>query len=172
MKQTLFTVFLASVIMTGCVTTQGVRSTNNVADIKAAKDCNFSTAQGKEFVFRKQSPSLQKYGYQAWKRAPDISGSKLSYKDYAGKHGKVKTETVSGKYRSKWFVALTDTCETIYTSARARNGQKPIGDLEKFTGIYFTESIKKAKSLIGQDIWTNVPFGAKKSRVLFTSDPT
>lgn len=171
MKQTFFTIFLASVILTGCVTTQETRTTTNVSSIKAAKDCDFPTAQGKEFVFRKQSPSLQKYGYQSWKRAPDISGNKLNYKNYVGRYGKVKTDTVSGKYKSKWFVALTDTCEAIYTSARARNGQKPIGDLEKFTGIYFTESIKKAKSLIGKDIWTKVPFGVKKARVLFTSDP-
>jgi hypothetical protein len=83
-------------LLAGCVTTQGSNGSSNVVATAPPKDCNYDSTQGKEFVFRKQSPSIQKYGYQSWKKSPDIGGEKLSYSGYVDKRGKVKEQLVTG----------------------------------------------------------------------------
>lgn len=170
MKSVKIILITVALLLHGCATTQTSGTANQVTSDNPTT-CDFNAIQGIEFIFQEKSESLERYGYMAWKKSPDTVGEKLSYKKYSSKRGKVKEQTIPGKYNSKWFVATTENCEIIYSSAYSSNGEKPVAELERHTGIYFIETLNKANLLVGSHIWTNVPFGVKKSRVLFTPDP-
>ena len=176
MKQNTIIVLLAAVNLAIFINFQNKPNSNDAITSNVVKGCNFPAIQGREFVFRQQSSSLQEYGY-FWNKSPSFDGEMLDYNAYVGKHGKVKEKTVLGKYDStKWFVAITDACETIYSGNHypndpGRNDQNPVSNLENFTGIYFLETLEKAKSMRGKEIWTTIPYGVKEARVLFTSNP-
>lgn len=165
----------------GCATTPispntsnrvSVNTSNSVSVKNNSTNCDFNAVQGKEFVFRQRAESLKKYGYMLWKKTQDVIGKELSYKNYSGKRAKVKEQILSDKFGIiKWFVAITENCEKIYSSAGIVGRELTVNHLEQSTGIYFIETLENAKSLIGNYIWTNGPFRIKKSRVLFTPDP-
>lgn len=135
---------------------------------RADDSCNYSSLPGKEFRFREKGESLQKYGYQDWKKEPDLF-EKLNYEDYASKKGKLQEKKIDVRYGS-WYVAVLETCEKVYSSAGMRGRQTSIEDVEKNTGIYFLDTLHQIESIIGKKIWVNMN-GALKDQELFTDDP-
>lgn len=133
-------------------------------------DCNYESLPGKEFVFREQSESLQKYGYLLWKKAPDMRSESLSYKDYVGKKGKILEQQVEDRI-TLWHVAVLDTCEKVYTSAGLKSRPKSIEDIEKFTSVCFLSTIKLGELMKGKSIWVNNN-GMINDQSLFTDDPS
>ena len=136
----------------------------SIPAVQANDDCNYTSLPGKEFAFREQSESLERYDYLDWKKEPAITGKKLDYESYVGKKGKLQEQQIEDRI-SAWYVAVLETCEKVYTS-----GGRTIADLEKYTGIYYTDTLRHAESLIGKKIWVNLN-GTVKDMVLFTDDP-
>lgn len=137
--------------------------------IQAADDCNYASLAGKEFVFRERSESLQRYGYQDWKKEPATTGKKLDYESYVGKKGKLQEQKIEDRI-SAWYVAVLETCEKVYISGGLKSRPRTIADLENFTGIYYTDTLRQAESLVGKTIWVNLNSTAK-DQTLFTDDP-
>ncbi len=136
---------------------------------QAADDCGYASLPGKEFAFREQSESLQRYGYQAWKKKPETISKSLDYENYVGKKGKIQEQQIEDRI-SSWFVAVLETCEKVYTSGGLKNRPRTIADLENFTGIYYTDTIHSAESMVGKKIWVNLN-STVKDQTLFTDDP-
>ena len=141
---------------------------NAVAE--ADDTCNYSSLTGKEFQLREKSESLQKYGYQSWKKEPDLLGKQLFYEDYVGKKGKIQEKQIEARYGFPWYVAILETCEKIYTDAGTRSRPGSVADLENHTGIYFLDTLRQAESLSGKKIWVNMT-GVLSDLELFTDDP-
>ena len=139
------------------------------AVVVADDSCNYSSLPGKDFQFRERGESLQKYGFQGWKKEPDTLGKNLDYEDYVGKKGKIQEKQIEAKYGA-WYVAVLETCEKVYTSAGMKGRVKPIEDIEKHTDIYFLDTLRQAGMLVGRKIWVNMN-GALKEQELFTEDP-
>ena len=142
------------------------------------ESCALFDAEGKEFIFRELSPSLQELGYPAWIKSPDLSNlniESLSYEAYVGKHAKLKEDIVSVS-SSDWFVAITETCEIIYNAKINLDEQSgedldPVKNLESYTWVYFLETLEKAEALIGNEVWAKIPNEREVSHLLFTSNP-
>lgn len=155
------TLIIISLAFNGCVTPYTYQNTPN-----KMKNCNFSTQNGKEFVFTETDSSSNKYGY-GWKATLSGLGNNLSYYKYVNKHGKLKDRTVYDKNNIfEYYVAITENCEIIYAS-------KSIYDRDaepNLDGVYFVKTLNEAKKLIGKTIWTKKSFGNSKSKFLFTSN--
>jgi len=136
---------------------------------RADNSCNYSSLPGKEFQFREADQSLQKYGYQSWKKEPDLDGKKVDYRDFVGKKGKAQEKPIEGKY-SLWYVAILETCEKIYSGAGTRDRPKSIEELEELTGIYYLDTLRQVETKIGKKIWVNMN-GTLRDKELFTDDP-
>ncbi|MEI7826087.1 MAG: hypothetical protein WCI01_12360 [Chlorobiaceae bacterium] len=141
----------------------------SVPAVQASDDCNYASLPGKEFAFREQSESLQRYGYQVWKKEPSLSGRQLDYESYVGKKGKLQEQQIEDRI-STWFVAVLETCEKVYTSGGLKNRPSAITDLEKSTDIYYTDTLRQAESMVGKTIWVNLN-STPKDQTLFTDDP-
>lgn len=142
----------------------------SIGTVQAADECEYASLPGKEFAFREQTESLQKYGYQQWQKKPEMASKGLDYGTYAGKKGKIQDQKVEDRVIS-WFVAVLETCEKVYTSGGLRDRSKSIADLEKYTGIYYTDTLSQAEALVGKSIWVNQTSTAK-GHTLVTDDPS
>ena len=139
--------------------------------VHGQSDCNYPTIAGPEFQFREADESLRKYGYQMWKTTPSTTGSRLGYESYAGKKGKLQSEKVEvGRppiAPNTWHVAILETCEKAYAWA---NVYKDADALERTTGIYFFDTLRRAQSMVGSSLWISQT-GAAKELTLFIVDP-
>lgn len=133
---------------------------------RADDNCDYALATGKEFFFREATDSLQRYGYQQWHNVPKIAGTPLDYEKYSGKKGKIQDVQISDAHGFKWYVAILETCEKVYT-AHSEGGLK---EIEDHRGICFQESLKRAQTLIGKKIWITQR-NVANDQELFTDDP-
>lgn len=168
MKKVIFVCATLSLLLLGCPK-NNVQITSNQTPIRAVKNCDYESYQGKEFVFREQTTSLQQYGYQRWQKSTDLISNKLNYADYVNKHGKVSGRILRNKSYRNYYEGITENCESIYSMVSPSD--EGIDRLEKFTGIYFIDTLNRAKGLVGHDIWVSVPYGVKKAQVILTPDP-
>lgn len=136
---------------------------------QADDSCNYSSLPGKEFVFVEKSESLQRFGYLAWKKDTAGYGKELAYAAYVGKKGKIQEQKNEAQF-SSWYVAILETCEKVYTSAGPKSRPRTVGDLENYTGIYYTDTLRHAESLTGKKVWVNLN-SAVVDKGLFTDDP-
>lgn len=132
--------------------------------------CDYASVSGKEFQFREADESLRKYGYQSWKTTPSTTGTRLDYDPYAGKKGKLQSEKVEvGRpiAPNTWHVAILENCEKAYAWA---NVYKDEEGLERSTGIYFLDTLRRAESMVGSFLWINQT-GVARDHVIYTIDP-
>ena len=179
MNINIFLVLLAIFIMAGSVVIENRDAGSDlVGNSDKEESCALFDAEGKEFVFRELSPSLQEFGYPTWIKSPDLSNLSievLSYEAYVGKHARLKEDVVSVN-SSDWFVAITETCEIIYNAKiyldeKSGEDLDPVKTLESYTWVYFLDTQEKAKTLLGNEVWAKIPNEREASHLLFTSNP-
>jgi len=120
---------------------------------------------GKEFVFREQGESLQKYRYHDFLSEAEIGiekskeyvlSGKLPYKDYVGVKGKVvaiipkqpDSPNIIQRVCSFWKIQL-ETGEILYYKDYSE-----VSD-DQIDGVYFIDDYNEAKNKIGKYIWIN-----------------
>ena len=112
--------------------------------------CADAVASGDSFVFASADRVLQSYGYVMWRQQPSLVAEPLPYADYVGRRGRL-TGRVLQRQGERWLEAVLEDCQRVYAEDASRHSpHAPLRHLELHGRVYFTDSLQRAKRLVGQ----------------------